>query len=1395
MHVSADRVFFIALLLLCFMAQPALAQGYSLPGESNISGKYVASSLFEGPNWALGKKKKPHFLLEAEGLSPPRSTASLSVNLTPTQVSCHGAADGAVTATPSGGTAPYQYSWSNGETTQAITGLAPGSYQVTVTDASSATATASVTITQPAAPLVAEATTYTTPCAWWFDNAAAGYGDATGGTPPYTYFWVTTGQNTRSINPAQAGTYLLRVTDANGCQSEDSVYIPFIPTPPPLQGQASVVSHVSCTDFDDGVARIDVTGGVKPYSYNWSNGGTTPEITDLTAGRYTVTVTDSVGCVVFKEVRIQRAADLYRIDAVVNADVACHGDSTGEVGVAITDGRAPYRYLWSTGDTSAVLRNVPVGFYTVRVTDANGCILSDEARVMQPSALMVSANKLQDASCYGVADGRASVMAMGGVFPYSFQWSSGETSAMATQLLGGDQTVVITDKNGCKDTAGVTIGQPPAIRIAITEDQRISCYGRADGAISVSASDGVAPYSYTWGDGRTATSLSNLSAGSYPITVTDNQGCSMKDTFALKQPDTLVLTVQIDRQASCPGVTDGAATAVVTGGTQPYSYLWSTGATSGSVSGLVINPYQVDVTDANGCADQADFEMEPEDMPPMPDVPVLDTIFAQCDTTISAPTATDGCVGQVTGTTNDPVSYSQFGTYLINWSYTDGSGNDTTQTQVVVVQDTQSPVPDVAELPVLRAECELQVTDIPTAMDYCAGAKTATTNDPLFYDEQGTYQIEWKYDDGHGNVQRQYQTVVIADTTAPVPTLAQLPTLTDPCSVAVSSSPTATDGCDGLLVGQTQDPLSYEASGTYVITWRFTDAQGNVATQDQTVIIADTEAPVPMVAELSTLEAECELTVTQRPTAMDNCAQVVQATTSDPLYYDQQGTFFITWSYRDDSDNVTTQRQKVVIADTRQPEPAMADLPDLIETCEVGIEEKPVAWDECVGEIVATTEDPLYYNEVGEHAITWTYDDGHGNTYTQIQRIRVEDPTAPEPLVPQLPTLYGSCAVDAMAEHLAKDECAGIVTARPEGHTYFNEPGQYRVIWVYDDGNDNVTTQEQWVIIRDEEAPMPRVDSLPTLYGSCEVDADAQHWADDNCSGAILGRPIGPTYFGRQGEYEVVWVFEDEQKNSTTLTQKVVVSDTTAPAPIQGQLPALSGDCFVEVTSVPQALDDCGNVISGETFDPLYYDEVGEYAIAWHYADEVGNETWQVQTITVRDDDAPTFEVPADMVVDTSAVIDASASGLADNCDPQPTLRYVLTGATVAEGVGDASQEDFGLGVTTVTYHATDQQGNVRRDSFTVEVKTTTPTSIAAPEATRFVLYPNPTQGRVFIALGEATAQARLSLHHATGQQVEVPILPQADGYWLDLGQLPQGTYFVKVITGTEQTLQPVIKR
>lgn len=415
----------------------------------------------------------------------------------------------------------------------------------------------------------------------------------------------------------------------------------------------------------------------------------------------------------------------------------------------------------------------------------------------------------------------------------------------------------------------------------------------------------------------------------------------------------------------------------------------------------------------------------------------LPDVIGECAATVTdVPKASKSCAGIFAGTTSDPLSYSKQGTYVIHWTYNDGNGSIVQQLQKVIVKDVTSPVPLADSLPDITGLCSITVTTRPVAADNCAGKINGTTTDPLNYNNQGTYIINWIYNDGNGNAVTQQQRVIVQPGNETLKPFAdQLPVIISECSVAVNTKPQASGSCGTVITATTTDPLVYNKQGEYLINWMYTGGNGNSIVQQQKVIIKDSTAPVPVLQTLPDITGSCSLTVTSIPAANDNCAGMITATTKDPLTYTTQGTHLITWQYDDGNGNLQTQTQKVIMNNPVTRPPVFFVLPDIIADCEVLVSSRPTMADLCVGRIMGSTTDSLYYNKPGTYIIHWQYITSHGDTVLQKQSVIIKNLSLsinafPNPATNYFNVTVKSCRQDEKIELRVYDVLGRIIENR-----------------------------------------------------------------------------------------------------------------------------------------------------------------------------------------------------------------------------------------------------------------------------------------------------------------------------------------------------------------------------
>ncbi len=531
--------------------------------------------------------------------------AALGVALSSvTDVSCHGGTGTATASAATGGTSPYSYSWSGGGgTTVSATGLTAGTYTLTTTDNHGCSATITTTVTQPASVLgITIASVTNVSCNGGTGTVRANA--ATGGTSPYTYSWSATGGTNLTTTAISAGTYTITVKDNHGCTETVSATVS---QPASALGVTiSSVTDVNCNIQGSATAHA-ATGGTSPYTYSWSGGrGSNLTVTGLSAGTYTFEATDNHGCTSTVSATITQPASSLGITISSVSNIRCNGGVGSAIANTGTGGTSPYTYSWSSGGGSSVTASgLSAGVYTITATDSHGCIATASATVTQPaSSLGITLSSVMDVSCYGGTGNAIANPGTGGTSPYTYSWSGGGgTNVTATGLLSGVYTITATDNNGCLATASVTITQPAfVLGITISSVINVSCNGGAGTAIANTATGGTSPYTYSWsGGGGTNVISSNLTAGIYTITTTDNHGCTASITATITQPAVIGISISSQTDISCFGDRGSATATAATGGTSPYTYSWSSGSSTVTQTNLSAGIYTITATDSHGC--------------------------------------------------------------------------------------------------------------------------------------------------------------------------------------------------------------------------------------------------------------------------------------------------------------------------------------------------------------------------------------------------------------------------------------------------------------------------------------------------------------------------------------------------------------------------------------------------------------------------------------------------------------------------------------------------------------------------------------------------------------------------------------------------------------------------
>lgn len=777
--------------------------------------------------------------------------AALTTTTSSTPASCNGSSDGTVTATPAGGTPNYTYSWSSG-TSQTVSGLPAGTYPVTITDANGCTVNSSATVTQPSAILLTS-TNGTVFCGQANGSVSV---NATGGTGAFTYSWNTApSQTTATATGVGTGTYSVTVTDANGCTANSTASVSNN-----TGGTASATSvNVSCFGGSNGSATASMSGGTAPFTYTWSTSPAQYNATanNLTAGSYTVTITDNNGCSGTATVGITEPAQVTASTTTVAAN--CNGSATGSATVSASGGTGAFTYSWNTtpSQTGATASNIAAGTYSVSVTDANGCTISTSAIVTEPTAIVLSTTTVSENCVAG--NGSATVTATGGTpgAGYSYSWSTtpSQSNATASSLSQGTYTVAVTDANGCIAQTSATVGTIPGGTAAISTFD-VSCNGDNDGSATVSMSGAAtAPYTYSWSNSQTTATAVNLIAGNYSVTVTDSFGCVATASGTVNQPATLLASV-LQTNVTCNGGTNGAASVSATGGTAPYTYSWSNGPTTSNISNVPAGPYSVIVTDNNGCVKSASF-----------------TITEPTAIVVTETSHTDATCNQSNGASTASASGGQGTFFTYNWTPGPYSGasvsNLPANTYIVTATDASG---CTAMLPVTIQNLSGPAITLTSTDVSCFGGNDGTASVTATGGAL-PYSYSWntspaQLNPSATNLTAGNYTVVVSDNTGCVASTSVQ--INEPSDIVINLSktdPLCFGACNGTAsatvtggttpytyswsAGSTTPAVSGLCAGTYTLV--VTDANGCV--KSGSIVLAN---PVMLTASTTVVNASCQ---------------------------------------------------------------------------------------------------------------------------------------------------------------------------------------------------------------------------------------------------------------------------------------------------------------------------------------------------------------------------------------------------------------------------------------------------------------------------------------------------------------------------------------------------------
>ncbi|MFC0605836.1 beta strand repeat-containing protein, partial [Winogradskyella pulchriflava] len=1021
-------------------------------------------------------------------------------------------------------------------------------------------------------------------------------------------------QSSPDFNNLPEGSYTLSV------QSTYSLCSNMNPTPIILDNLelSGTVSNVLCKSDASGAIDISVSGGKLPYTYSWSNGATTEDISGIIAGNYTVTITDANGCTISDDYTVSEPTEILTSTINSTTDVLCNGDATGAIDLTISGGTAPYTVLWDNGSTNQDLSNLAAGDYEVTITDANGCTTTNNATINQPSeTLSATVTNITNVDCNGGANGSITVEAAGGTSPYQYSIDNGATnqgSGLFENLTAGAYTILITDDNDCTTTVNATVTQPNTLTVSIVDVNDVDCSGEASGDITIEVNGGTQPYSYSWSNSATSQNLTDIIAGNYTVTVTDANGCTASTNTTVSEPaNPLSINISKIDANTAQGCTNGQATADVSGGTAPYSYLWSASAnnqTNATATNLPVGTHSVTVTDANGCQLTQS---------------IVIVCVNTCDAEITIGNITNVlCVGDATGsgTVSASSNANPGATFTFTWSngqVDSGVTSSTINNVTAGVYDVSVTIDGTVCQPV---EETISITEPNNALDLTVSST----------DEMG------------------------------------------PSTGDGTASATATGGVEPYTFlwspgGETTQNISGLTSGTYTVT--VTDANGCTDTSTVTVnpgtcknlSISGSSTPVTCNGESNgTVTAVVSNGTGPFTYAWDTLPDTTSSVSNLPA-----GSYTVTVT---DQTTLCTQSTTITV---NEPNALSSDIAVTNILCKgdstgsvdltVNGGTPPYTYLWNTG---ATTED-LVNVIAGTYSVTIT--DFNGCTTTNQSTV-------------QEPSENVSGSITQITNVDCSGQSTGSITAEGTGgippYTYSIDSGStsqtnglfenlasgtYTILIT--DANGCIYNVSGTIETDDSENPEISAPSTITIEGCSASDITSSNalFAYSTVeSGDVQGIFASNVDYNASDDFNIesityidvitstnncpitvlrTFTITDNCGNSATTTQTITVQDTTPPtftAPAD-----LTIECDVDPTDlsitgdVTDEADNCSNGL-----EATYSDTVAAGSCAnestitrtWSLTDECNNTTTLVQTINVVDTTAPTFTVPTDLTIE-----------------------------------------------------------------------------------------------------------------------------------------------------------------
>ena len=1392
-----------------------------------LTGETNPTLTIDTVNLALDSSK---YFVELSTPSSPCSISSDTVLLTidsnafaiqfniDSSISCYGLSDAGITASAINGTAPYTYLWSNSETTASITGISAGNYSVTVMDNNGESNTNSITIAEPDT-LVASLTVANVSVNGGSDGQITA--TPTGGSNPFGYLW-SNGANTAINSGLSAGTFTVTVTDNNGCTSINSadvlepaigagpdIVISEISYNPPESGSDSTEFieiynrginpvNLSGYSFTSGVVYTfpNITINVNEYlvvgvdsvalmnrfgisAYQWSSGG-------LSNGGEPIALKDHLGNLIdslryddvapwpispdgdgstlvlcnpnednsdgsnwlasssivnaviinSKQVYASPGSDDYAcnlsLTTSINLDstVSCHGQSDAGITVSASNGVEPYTYTWSASAGSSSLASVSglgAGKYKVTVSDNSGTTAIDSITITEPVLLTSIIQIDSNVSCNSYSNGGATVSANGGTTPYTYLWNNTATTASITGVAAGNYSITVTDANGCIANNNTTIIEPAVLLAAIALDSNDRGNG---GGATATATGGTTPYSYLWSNTATTASITGVAAGNYTVTVTDDKGCSDIESVTITAGPSI--TIQLDSNVSCNGLSDAGATVNANGGAMPYTYFWSNNATNASITGVAAGTYTVTVTDNNSISavDSISIIVEDNVIPTV--LTQNTTVYLDANGLASITTANidngsnDNCGSVTLSLDSTNFDCSEVGVNTVTLYVTDANNNLDSATATVTVIDTLLPTVITQNATVYldaNGLASITTANIDNGSNDNCGSVTLSLDSTNFdCSEVGVNTVTLYATDANNNLDSATATVTVLDTLLPTVITQNTTVYLDANGLASITTADidngSNDNCGSVTLSLDSTNFDCSEVGVNSVTLYATDANNNLDSATATVTVVDTLLPT-VITQNATIYLDANglasiNTANIDNGSNDNCGSVTLSLDSTNFDCSEVGANTVTLYVTDANNNLDSATATVTVIDTLLPTvitqnaTVYLDANGLASITTADINNG--SNDNCGNVTLSLDSTDFDCSEVGVNTVTLYATDANNNLDSATATVTVLDTLIPT-VITQNATVYldanGLASITtADIDNGSNDNCGNVSLSLDSTNFDCSEVGVNTVTLYATDANNNLDSATATVTVMDTLLPTV-ITQNTTIYldanGLASITtANIDNGSNDNCGNVSLSLDSTNFDCSEVGVNTVILYATDANNNVDSATATVTVLDTLLPTVItQNVTVYLDANGLSSITTANidnGSNDNCGNV--SLSLDSTNFDcsEVGVNMVTLYVTDANNNVDSATAKVTVMDTLKPMIlACPSNLNVFTdagncTAVVNWLAPTSTDNCGVDSLISNYAPG------------DSFGIGTTEVIYIAYDESLNTDTCRFTITV-------------------------------------------------------------------------------------------